>query len=265
MYLCTVQITFQKYQGAGNDFIMLDNRSGQYSSIQESLIAHLCDRNRGVGADGLIMIEASNKGHFKMVYFNSDGKESSMCGNGGRCSVAFAHTLQMVPSECVFEAIDGLHKAVILSDKSVQISMNDVSQIESYDDALVMNTGSPHCVVLKNDIDTLEIIKEATKIRHAELFKSEGINVNYIATNESGELQIRTYERGVENETLACGTGAVAAAIAADFWDLHCQKSPMIIKALGGTLKVGFVKTENGYEKIVLSGQAKFVFSGEIS
>lgn len=265
MYLCPVQITFQKYQGAGNDFIMLDNRAGQYSSIQESLIEHLCDRNRGIGADGLIMIEASNKVHFKMIYFNSDGKESSMCGNGGRCAVAFAHTLQMVQSECTFEAIDGLHKAEILSDKSVQISMNNVSQIETYDDTLIMNTGSPHCVVLKNDIDTLEIIKEAAKIRYAEPFKSEGINVNYIATNESGELQIRTYERGVENETLACGTGAVAAAIAADFWSLDSQKSPMTIKALGGILKVGFDKTEQGYEKIVLSGPAEFVFSGKIS
>ena len=259
-----MQITFQKYQGAGNDFIMLDNRVGQYSSIQESLIVHLCDRNRGVGADGLIMIEASNKVHFKMIYFNSDGKESTMCGNGARCAVAFAYTLNLVQSKCIFEAIDGLHKAEILSDKLVQISMNNVSQIETHGDALIMNTGSPHYVVLKNDISTLEIIKQAAKIRYSEAFKSKGINVNYIAINESGELQIRTYERGVENETLACGTGAVAAAIATDFWGLDCKKYPFTINALGGILKVGFDKTEHGYEKIVLSGSAEFVFSGEI-
>lgn len=259
-----MQIVFQKYQGAGNDFIMLDNRDQLFTKLSTTQIAQLCHRNKGIGADGLILLETSDSADFKMVYYNADGHESSMCGNGGRCAVAFANRLKLIQTKTHFEAIDGLHKAEILSDGSVQLGMNTVSEITSHQDALILNTGSPHYVTLKDSLSEIDMQKEGAKIRYSEAFKEEGINVNFIALTSSGELHIRTYERGVENETLACGTGAVAAAIAVDYWGLPCHKNPVTLKAQGGTLQVDFNKNENRYEAVFLSGPAQFVFSGKI-
>jgi diaminopimelate epimerase len=259
-----MQIAFQKYQGAGNDFIMLDNRDSKYSGLNTAQIAQLCHRNKGIGADGLILVEQAEKADFKMVYFNADGKESTMCGNGGRCVVAFAKALSIIDSQTTFEAIDGLHEAEILSDQQVRLGMTTVSSLTVHQNALVLNTGSPHYVALQDTLAQIDMVKEGAAIRNSEPFKAEGINVNFIACTPSGELTIRTYERGVENETLACGTGAVAGALAADHWNLLEGKNPIRLHALGGTLEVAFNKNDQGYEKITLLGPAEYVFSGTI-
>jgi len=259
-----MQIVFQKYQGAGNDFVMLDNRAQTYNELENSAIAQICDRNKGVGADGLILIETSNNADFKMVYYNADGNESTMCGNGGRCAVAFAKALKIIDSKTIFEAIDGLHEAEILSDQRVRLGMNDVNELTSHEEALVLNTGSPHYVALKDSLDQVNMRKEGAQIRYSAPFKAAGINVNFIALDPAGALHIKTYERGVEDETQACGTGAVAAALAADHWGLPCQKTPITLHAPGGTLQVDFLKKEKGYEAVFLTGPAQFVFSGEM-
>lgn len=259
-----MQIVFQKFQGAGNDFVLLDNRDHVFKKLSTTQIAQLCHRNKGIGADGLILLETSDTADFKMVYYNADGHESSMCGNGGRCAVAFANRLKIIDTKTNFEAIDGLHEAEILSDGIVQLGMKAVSKITTHQDALVLDTGSPHYVTLIDSLTEIDMQKEGAKIRYSEPFKEEGINVNFIALTSSGELHIRTYERGVENETQACGTGAVAAAIAADHWGLPCHKNPITLHALGGVLQVNFNKTEKHYEAVFLSGPAQFVFSGEM-
>lgn len=259
-----MQILFQKFQGAGNDFVMLDNRAHIFKGLSTAQIAQLCHRNTGVGADGLILVETSDIADFKMVYYNADGHQSSMCGNGGRCAVAFAKRLKIIQTKTSFEAVDGLHEAEILSDGMVRLGMMSVSKITSHQDALVLDTGSPHFVALKDSLAKIDMQKEGAQIRYSDPFKAEGINVNFIALTPSGGLNIRTYERGVENETQACGTGAVAAAIAADYWGLPCPKNPITLHALGGTLQVDFNKAEKHYKAVYLTGPAQFVFSGEI-
>ena len=259
-----MQIAFLKYQGAGNDFIMIDNRTGNFSTMTTDQIAFLCNRNKGVGADGLILIEGSEKADFKMVYYNADGRESTLCGNGGRCSVAFAANLGIIETKTCFEAIDGLHHAEVLPDKLVRLEMASVSELKTQDKALVLDTGSPHYVTLRDSVQDLNTAEEGAAIRYSPAFQSEGINVNFIARTETNALEIRTYERGVENETLACGTGAVASALAADYWNLLGGENPIKLYALGGILQVAFEKTPQGYENITLLGPAEFVFSGTI-
>jgi len=259
-----MQLAFYKYQGAGNDFVMIDNRTGHLSTLTTDQIAFLCNRNKGVGADGLILIEASEKADFKMVYYNADGRESSLCGNGGRCSVAFAANLEIIKTKTCFEAVDGLHHAEVLPDKLVRLQMASVLELKTHENALVLDTGSPHYVTLRDSVRNLNTTKEGAVIRYSPVFQSEGINVNFIARAETNTLEIRTYERGVENETLACGTGAVASALAADYWNLLGGANPIKLHALGGTLQVAFEKTSKGYENITLLGPAEFIFSGTI-
>lgn len=262
-------IPFYKYQGAGNDFVIIDNRNAEYSSLTQAQIEFLCNRKFGIGADGLMLLESSETTHFKMVYFNSDGRESSMCGNGGRCITAFAHALNVFETQCEFEAIDGLHKAIQLSENQVKLEMINVPEVEQIsNEAYFLNTGSPHYVVNNCDLKALNIITEAHKIRYNNRFKAEGTNVNFISGEpNTNQLQIRTYERGVENETLACGTGVTAAAIAFSLYNKTVQpgKNEYEIQAEGGDLRVEFQYENQQFTNIWLSGPATFVFKGTIS
>lgn len=256
------KITFYKYQGTGNDFIMIDNRLLHFK-YNTKLIKRWCDRKFGIGADGLICLEnaESKELDFKMVYFNADGNESSMCGNGGRCIVAFAKFLNVIEDQCVFEAIDGLHKARIDSKMDVELKMKDVSIIRDLSGNFVLDTGSPHFIKIVDDVKALDVKKEGAEIRYSEYFKNEGINVNFIQI-ENSKLRIRTYERGVEDETLSCGTGVTAAALAS-FDSGLIKKNLVNIIAEGGDLQVRFDKTTDGYQNIWLIGPTQQVFKGE--
>ena len=257
-----MQLQCYKYQGTGNDFVIIDNREKNISLSVEQ-IRWLCDRRFGIGADGLMLLELEPGIDFKMVYFNSDGNESSMCGNGGRCITAFAKQLGIITTEAKFLAIDGMHEAKITKD-IVSLKMNDVRDIEVGDDYFYLNTGSPHYVKFVKDIETFDVVAEGKKIRYNDRFKAEGTNVNFIERKEH-ELFVRTYERGVENETLSCGTGVTAAALVAGFKGLSTDKKSCTIKTLGGNLNVKFEKVlENTFYNIWLEGPAAFVFDTRI-
>ena len=256
-----MNIEFFKYQGAGNDFVMIDNRSNR-PQLSKSQIALICDRKFGVGADGLVFLCNSANSDFEMIYYNSDGSLGSMCGNGGRCMVAFANALGLVDESCVFDAFDGLHHAEIISKEKVALQMSDLTVPENYHAGIILNTGSPHIVLFENSIDDLNIQEKGAEIRFSKTYAVEGVNVNFVKVLKD-KLLIRTYERGVENETLACGTGAVASAIAA-FESGLISTQPIRLTALGGDLEVLFSKLENTYTNIRLIGSAKLVFKGSI-
>lgn len=250
---------FYKYQGTGNDFVMIDNRDLSFNK-DKNLIAQLCDRRFGIGGDGLILLENDEDTDFRMVYFNSDGGESTMCGNGGRCLVAFAHFLKIFDKKCTFNAIDGLHEAEI-NNGIVKLKMIDVSEIQRDKNNFILNTGSPHFVQYVSDIENFDVYLNGNKIRNSENYKKEGINVNFVEETSDNELFVRTYERGVEDETYSCGTGVTASALS------YLQSKnigEVKIKTLGGNLKVYADKNENGFSNIWLEGPAKQVFSGEI-
>lgn len=260
-----MQQKFFKYQGTGNDFVLIDNREESFPSSKHHLIEKLCDRRFGIGADGLILLQNHAEFDFEMVYFNSDGKPSSMCGNGGRCIIAFAHFLGIIGNECKFLAIDGEHLGKI--DKgSVSLQMIDVASIEKVSDhQYFLDTGSPHIVAFsEHPTQEIALIDEAHKIRYNERFASEGTNVNF-ACNQPNFIDVRTYERGVENETFSCGTGVTAVALAAHF-SLQQPNSTISIKTKGGELAVSFEEVENGsYRNIWLHGPAQHVFEGTVS
>jgi diaminopimelate epimerase len=261
-----MKINFSKYHGTGNDFILLDNRENKYSALAESQIESLCNRRFGIGADGLILLEKDSGTDFRMVYFNSDGKESSMCGNGGRCIVAFANSLNIIKDFCSFKAIDGMHEAIIESNHPVvvKLKMNDVKEVQRIGEDLFMNTGSPHYVRFVRNVLTVDVPTEGRSIRNSDAYKSEGTNVNFVEPL-STKILVRSYERGVEDETLSCGTGIVASALASVakgfFKD---EKGTCNIQALGGNLKVHYKKDGSGFKNIWLEGGATFVYNGEI-
>ena len=258
-------IPFSKYQGTGNDFILIDqSRDIFINPGQKELIEKLCDRRFGIGADGLMLLEPSFRADFKMVYFNSDGNQSTMCGNGGRCIIRFARYKGLIHDRCIFEAIDGMHTGRILSetDDLVELGMNDVHNIKQVDkESFELNTGSPHYVSFVNDLPE-NIAEAGREVRYSEIYKKEGINVNFVKMLEEGIL-VATYERGVEAETLSCGTGVTAAAIA-----YHMKypylKPPFKIFTKGGTLQVDFDNSGDDYSKIKLTGPAVRVFDGYV-
>lgn len=257
-----MQLTCFKYQGTGNDFIIIDNREKEISLTPDQ-IKTLCNRRFGIGADGLMLLELEPGIDFKMVYFNSDGNESSMCGNGGRCITAFAKCLGLVNGDAKFLAIDGMHEAKI-ADDYVSLKMNDVREMEVGEDYFYLNTGSPHYVKFVNDIEAVDVVAEGKKIRYNDRFKKEGTNVNFIEKKEN-DLFVRTYERGVEDETLSCGTGVTAAALVAGFKGVSTDKKNCLIKTRGGNLNVSFDKVlENTFYNIWLEGAATFVFKATI-
>ena len=261
---------FWKYQGAGNDFVMLDQRSERRLTREDTaLIEHLCNRRFGIGADGLILLQTRPGYDFEMVYFNADGRESSMCGNGGRCIAAFARHLGLAGEYCRFLAIDGEHEARISAPDDpwqevwVELKMTDVSAVETNGDTYVLNTGSPHYVRFAAQLDQKDMVMEGRAVRYSDRFRQEGINVNLVEPSKDG-LHIRTYERGVEDETLACGTGVTAAAIASF---LHGNQTAgdveVPVLAKGGRLSVRFhAEKDGGFTDIWLCGPAQQVFEG---
>lgn len=261
---------FWKYQGAGNDFVMLDQRKQAIISRQDTaLIEHLCHRRFGIGADGLILLQSVAAYDFEMIYFNADGRESTMCGNGGRCIAAFARHLGLITDHCRFLAIDGPHEAKVVPKNDfsawVELKMSDVAMVSHHADAFVLNTGSPHYVRFVEHLDQVDVFAEGRAVRYGEPWKQEGINVNFV--EKSGDvLHIRTYERGVEDETLACGTGVTAAALAAHLLDNPGKNDAEIaVKARGGDLSVRYVAHPGGhFSDIWLCGPAVQVFEGEI-
>ena len=256
-------LTFYKYQGTGNDFIMVDNRLNSFPKENTQLIEQLCDRRFGIGADGLILLENHTTYDFKMVYFNSDGNESSMCGNGGRCLVAFAKQLGIIDATAEFEAVDGYHYAKIIGDDLVSLQMKDVDSIAVHQDYSFLNTGSPHHVQLVSNLKNLDVKTEGAKIRYSDLYGKAGSNINFVHQLENGIFAVRTYERGVEDETLSCGTGATAVAIA--MHHVGKTKSNSIdLQVEGGKLSVQFKENNGVYSDVFLVGPATFVFEGTI-
>lgn len=256
-----MKIEFYKYQGTGNDFVMIDNRSLFFPKENTKLIENLCDRKFGIGADGLILLENDENADFKMVYFNSDGNQSSMCGNGGRCIVAFAKMLNIIKNETTFIAIDGLHFAAIDEEHTVSLQMKNVEQVKITDNYVFLNTGSPHHVEIVEELQSLNIKNLGAKIRYSELYGTSGSNVNFVKQNSNDEFSIRTYERGVEDETLSCGTGATAVAIAMNATG-RTNENTIKINVEGGKLEVSFAKENGIYKNVFLNGKAEFVFSG---
>lgn len=253
-------IEFFKYQGTGNDFVMIDNRDLQFPK-ERDLIEKLCDRRFGIGGDGLILLENDDNSDFKMVYYNSDGNESTMCGNGGRCIVAFAHFLDIFEDKTTFEAIDGVHEAEI-KNGIVKLKMSDVNSIKNINENFELNTGSPHFVQFVNDVENFEVYKNGNEIRNSATYKNEGINVNFVEEISPEEIFVRTYERGVEDETYSCGTGVTASALV--FLTDKNQKEVQV-KVLGGNLKVYAEQDGKFFKNIWLEGPAKQVFKGKIS
>jgi len=254
-----VTIAFQKYQGTGNDFVMIDNRALDFDKSDLKVIAQLCDRRFGIGADGVILIENHPEVDFEMVYFNPDGSQS-LCGNGSRCAVMFARTLGMISDKTVFHAIDGIHTAFI--DKNqIHLKMHDVTEWHGVGRDYVIHTGSPHYLRYVEETARVDVLHEGRELRNHETYREKGINVNFLEEVKPNTLNIRTYERGVEAETLSCGTGCTAAALS-----LHLKNGVEKVKlnTRGGTLKVHFTKTSKGFEDIYLIGPAELVFKGEV-
>jgi diaminopimelate epimerase len=257
-----MKIEFYKYQGTGNDFVMIDNRQGLFDKNDTERIAHLCDRRFGVGADGLILLENHPKADFKMVYYNADGNQSTMCGNGGRCITAFAHYLGIIKNKATFEAIDGLHHSII-EDDLIKLQMQDVKTIETHDTHVFLNTGSPHHVQLDSDLELLDIKFVGSRIRYGAPYFKEGSNVDFVKKLTEESFFVRTYERGVEDETLSCGTGVTAVALAMNYIG-ETEKNLITLHTQGGQLRVAFEKKGDGYSDIWLIGPATQVFKGTI-
>ncbi|MGA0558369.1 diaminopimelate epimerase [Larkinella sp. VNQ87] len=254
-------MSFYKYQGTGNDFILIDDRDESFPVSQER-IAHLCHRRFGVGADGLILLQNHPEYDFRMVYFNADGAEGSMCGNGGRCIVRFAHDLGLFEKQTRFLAVDGEHEAVV-DGGEVSLKMNEIAGIEQHPDYTFLNTGSPHYVKIVEDVEAMDVVAEGRPVRYSERFAPGGTNANFIEPIGDNTLFVRTYERGVEEETYSCGTGVTASALVA-----HRQlgmQSPVSIQTLGGNLRVSFRTRDDGsFTDLYLIGPAVRVYSGAV-
>lgn len=256
-------LDFFKYQGTGNDFILLDNREGKIDLLTEE-VAALCHRRTGIGADGLMLLETATGYDFKMVYYNSDGQISSMCGNGGRCIASFAQRLGLGKNGIFnFLAVDGPHEAVVKG-SHVELRMQDVKRLEKGEGFYFLNTGSPHYVKFVKDLANLDVVAEGRAIRNSEAFRAEGTNVNFIES-VGEEIKIRTYERGVEDETWSCGTGVTAAALVAAVTGTSTGRNSCVLQTAGGALEVSFERVlEQNFYNIWLKGPALAVFSGSI-
>lgn len=254
-------LTFYKYQGTGNDFIMIDGRE-EIPSLSQKVIAQLCHRRFGIGADGLIILAPHSELDFRMIYYNSDGGESTMCGNGGRCIARFAADLKTVGETMKFMAIDGEHQATLINDE-VALQMIDVEEISTLGDDYFADTGSPHHIAFADELEEIDLISQARSIRYNDHYRQEGVNVNFVKV-EDNALSMRTYERGVEDETYSCGTGVTAAAIIAHAAG-KIKIQSVAVHTKGGNLKLSFSLSADGkYQDIWLQGPASYVYKGEI-
>jgi len=255
----TPQQPFYKYHGTGNDFVIIDDRAKTFPTDNGDLIAGICSRRFGVGADGLMLLQRADAYDFRMVYFNADGSESTMCGNGGRCLVSFAHKIGVVERACSFVAIDGPHFATIDDNGTVSLGMQPVTKIENVNGDYVLDTGSPHYVKFVDDVNEVDVNAAGAAIRYGEPYSEDGINVNFVSVLADG-LVVATYERGVEAETYSCGTGVVASVLSAS----GQLKSPVRVMTKGGQLSVSYDNKRGAYDDICLIGPATFVYSGTI-
>ncbi|MFK8059686.1 MAG: diaminopimelate epimerase [Polaribacter sp.] len=255
-----MNLEFYKYQGTGNDFVMIDNRAKTFPKEKTDIISELCDRHFGIGADGVILIENDNEYDFKMIYFNADGTQT-FCGNGGRCAVAFAKSLNIIDSKTNFIAVDGPHFAEI-ENGIVSLKMIDVDKIKIQENSVFAYTGTQHHVELVDNLDNFPVFKKGKEIRNS--YDAPGSNVNFVQQINNTTFRVRTYEKGVENETLACGTGVTAVAIA-----MHKTKKTnanlISLPVEGGNLEVSFTEENGIYKNVYLQGPAQFVFSGSIA
>lgn len=253
-------INFYKYQGTGNDFVMIDNRDNVFPD-DISYVQKLCDRRFGVGADGLILIENHPSLDFEMVYFNADGSKS-LCGNGSRCAVNFARQLGIIENETNYLTIDGPYNATIDNDEKVHIHMRDIEGLEIKNDDFFLNNGSPHHIIFTDNNAQTDVYNEGKTIRESDAYKPGGTNVNFVEIIDEHSIDVRTFERGVEDETLSCGTGVTASSLAASKKGVS---SPVRVKTKGGHLSVKFDSNDNGkFENIWLSGPAQLVFEGNL-
>jgi len=257
-----MKLDFCKYQGAGNDFVIIDNRTDNFPKEDYDLIKLYCDRRFGIGADGLMLLENSVDADFNMLYYNADGRPGSMCGNGGRCIVAFAKTLGLFQNSTTFNAIGEKYYATI-HEEQVSLNMMDVETIEVHKDHVFLDTGSPHHVTFTENLPVVDVMEKGRKIRYGAPYFETGTNVNFAEKIDNNTFNVRTYERGVEGETLSCGTGVTAVALASYHTDLTKEKK-INIETPGGRLQIEFEKENNIYKKIVLTGPATFVFKGTI-
>ena len=254
-------IEFYKYHGTGNDFVLIDNRSLFFDKNNIELISKICSRHTGVGADGLILLENDNHYDFKMIYFNSDGKQTSMCGNGGRCVISFAKKLNIIDDNVTFLAIDGLHEGII-KDDIIKIKMIKVSNIDEVHNGCLLDTGSPHFVKFCTSVNNINVFQSGRELRNNKEISEDGVNINFTEIIDNSSIKVRTYERGVENETLSCGTGVIASALSAHSKGL-VDSNRIKISTLGGELFVSF-DFKNVYDNIWLEGPATEVFKGQI-
>jgi diaminopimelate epimerase len=258
-----MHIDFFKYQGTGNDFVILDNRKGKYSNLTTSQIQFICGRRFGIGAEGLMLLNNHTAYDFEMKYYNADGRESSMCGNGGRCLVKFAQDMGIMRSNYKFLAIDGEHEASINMDGIISLKMKDVDSIEYHRSHFILDTGSPHYVEIMTNLLDFDVVTRGREIRYSPEFEKEGINVNFVEQDdEPDKIIVRTYERGVEDETLSCGTGVTAAALVCHHNDNGFNR--VEVKTPGGHLSVEYDKIQDRYKNIWLNGPAEKVFDGTI-
>jgi diaminopimelate epimerase len=267
----TIMLRFTKMNGAGNDFILFDNRTGSVA-LDRSQIAQLCDRHRGIGADGILLLEKpANSADFRMRYFNADGGEAEMCGNGARCFARFANKIAAQKAELSFETPAGVISAELAGDL-VTLQMTEPTDLRLNVELSTpgenktihfINSGVPHVVIPVAKIDAADVRRDGAAIRHHKMFSPNGTNVNFIEKRGLNKIAIRTYERGVEDETLACGTGIVASALI--FAVSEKSGSPITVTTRGGdVLQVGFDKVDQGFHNVTLTGPAEFVFEGTI-
>lgn len=255
-----MNLTFFKYQGTGNDFVMIDNRTKTFPKEKTDIISQLCDRHFGVGADGVILIEEDENFDFKMIYFNADGSET-FCGNGGRCAVAFAHKLEMISSETHFIAVDGEHFASI-NEEIISLKMIDVDEIKVNENSVFAYTGTQHHVELVDNLDDFPVFEKGKNIRYS--YKDPGSNVNFVQQLNVNTFRVRTYEKGVEDETLACGTGVTAVAIAMHKTE-KTTANQINLPVEGGNLEVSFDVENDIYKNVYLKGPANYVYKGTIT
>ena len=258
-----MQLTFHKYQGTGNDFVILDNRDGKYNGLTNEQVRFLCSRRFGIGADGLMLLNNANGFDFEMKYYNADGRESSMCGNGGRCLVKFAWNIGIRKEKYHFIATDGPHEAEIDEDGTVALKMKDVTGIKDYHSDFILDTGSPHYIKMTADVWNYDVYKKGKEIRYSNTFAKEGINVNFVEQKNNDEIIVRTYERGVEDETLSCGTGVTASALVC----YHNERgfNEVTVYTRGGKLTVEYDRTDDDtFNNIWLCGPAEKVYEGTV-
>ncbi|MEO5942456.1 MAG: diaminopimelate epimerase [Ferruginibacter sp.] len=255
--------TFYKFQGTGNDFVIFDNRDGALNNLTNKQVKHLCDRRFGIGADGLMLLSEKEGYDFEMIYYNSDGNPSTMCGNGGRCLVKFASLMGIHKYTYRFVAVDGPHEADIDNTGMIRLKMKNVDEIDEHTSYAVLNTGSPHYVKFVSDIHNIDVVETGRDIRNSKPYAAEGINVNFLENTGEDSIYVRTYERGVEDETYSCGTGVTAASLVS----AHNQRgfNRIEVQTPGGNLSVEYTKLdETHFENIWLCGPAVMSFKGEV-